>query len=55
MSLNSFLSPWLIFNCAKFEEKWISRFQNSPKVKFMARGCTTAKDDGRYNVAISRA
>ena len=52
MSLNSFLSPRLIFNYAKFEKKWFTRFQNSPRVKFMARCFTTAKDAGRYIVAI---
>ena len=55
MSLNSFLSPWLINNCAKFRKEWIGRFKNPPKVKFTARNFTTAKDAGPYNVAISCA
>ena len=40
---------------AKFRKEWIGRLKNSPKVKFMARNFTTAKDAGRYNVAISCA
>ena len=54
ISLNSFLSPWLIINHAKFWKEWISRFKNSPE-KFTARSFTMAKDTGRYNVAILRA
>ena len=55
MSLNSFLSPRLISNRAKFRKEWIGRFKNLPNVTFTARNFTTAKEAGRYNVAISCA